>query len=72
MARHPVASQSLKKKDHLIENGQSIFRHTEICIEFKALFCTMLDYSWLQSKLSKTLLHLRVLHRKCFGCVAHV
>lgn len=61
-ASPPVASQILRKKDHLIGNGQLIFKDSELFIESKAVFCFVLDYSWSQSKLSKTLLHLRVLY----------
>lgn len=48
-----------EQKDYLIRNGQSILRDNEICTEYKASLCTVLNYSWLHSKLSKTLLHLR-------------
>lgn len=65
-------SEPKEEKDHLIGNGQSIFRDSEICIERKAAFCPELNYSWLQSKLSKTLWHLSVLCWKWFGCVDHV
>ena len=53
-------SESEEEKTIWLEMVKA-FLGTEICFEFKAVFCTALDYSWLQSKLSKTLLHLRVL-----------
>lgn len=56
-------SEPEEEKDQLIGNGGYILWDSEICIEFKATFCTVCDYSQWQSKLHKTLLPGRVLHR---------
>ena len=44
VARHPVESQNLEKKDCLIVNGQGVFRNSEICIEF-SVSCSVMSNS---------------------------